>query len=200
MTPAVQRLIAVLGPPRPEVVPVPWDRSPGEIGLRFPGEYCDFIDYYGQISLNGELHIHGPAIKPPQPGASGGFPGFLYRATDPYGFPGFLAQYRASGRHDVCPYPVYPEPGGLLNWANNSNGDHCFWLTEGDDPDLWPIVVVYRAGFEWERFNAGTAEFLLAVATGEYPGSEDLIGGSLGDIDGQRWRFLGDWSGWSPDS
>jgi hypothetical protein len=193
----MQRLIEVLGPPQPDVVPVPWNQSYDEIGLRFPSEYRDFIDYYGQISLNDELHIHGPAVEPSQPGVPGGFPGFLHCATDPCGFPGFLAQIFASGDRDKCPYPVYPEPGGLLNWANNGNGDHCFWLVEGADPDRWPIVVVYRADLEWERFDAGTAEFLLAVATGEYPGSEDLMCGYLGETDGQRWSFRGDWSGWS---
>lgn len=197
MTPAMQRLIKVLGPPRPGVVPVPWDRSAGEIGLRFPGEYRDFIDHYGQISLNGELHIYGPSTLPPQPGVPGGFPGFLYRATDPYGFPGYLAQAYASGDHDECSYPVYPEPGGLLKWANNSNGDHCFWLTDNDDPDRWPIVVVYRADFEWDRFNGTTAEFLLAVTTGRYPGSTELISGSFDTVRGRRWQFLGDWSGWN---
>src|SRR6266540_3689111 len=38
------------------------------------------------------------------------------------------------------PHPLYPEPGGLLEWASTSNGDSRCWLT-GGDPDSWPAVV-----------------------------------------------------------
>ncbi|WP_406266022.1 hypothetical protein OH799_19440 [Nocardia sp. NBC_00881] len=42
------------------------------------------------------------------------------------------------------PFPGYPAPGGLLRWGGNYNGDMLCWLTEGEDPDDWPVVVVFR--------------------------------------------------------
>src|SRR2546429_3014358 len=35
------------------------------------------------------------------------------------------------------PYPLYPEPHGLLEWANTGDGDVLCWLTAGK-PDRWP--------------------------------------------------------------
>ncbi|MFJ8478366.1 hypothetical protein [Kitasatospora sp. NPDC094011] len=77
---------------------------------------------------------------------------------------------------DLCPYPVYPEPGGLLYWASNYNGDHCFWLTEGDDPDRWPVVVWLRGEFPdgWHRYDMGMARFLLLALSGEDSTLDDL--------------------------
>jgi hypothetical protein len=38
MTDARAELIELLGPPRPDVVPVPWDQAPAEIGLQLPAD------------------------------------------------------------------------------------------------------------------------------------------------------------------
>jgi hypothetical protein len=74
--------------------------------------------------------------------------------------------------------------------------DHVFWLTGDEDPDRWPVVVVFRAGFEWDRFDGGTEDFLRQVLRGEYRRSHRLLGGALG-AEGPAWEFLGDWSGWA---
>jgi len=193
--PDTQWLEELLGPPRDEVVPVPWDRAPAEVGFQFPTLYRQLIDRYGHISINDELHIAGPSQQANQPGAPTGFEGFVYQTTDPHGFCGYLAHCYAEGKSDECPYPVYPTAGGILKWANDSESDHVFWLTGDDDPDRWPVVVVYRSGFEWERFDGGTADFLRQILTGECDASEELLGGPLG-ANGPAWTVLGDWSGW----
>lgn len=193
---AFGQLETILGPPARRAVPVPWDESSQEIGVRFPADYRRLIDTYGQIALNGELHVWGPSDQVSQPGAPTGFKGFEYNATDPYGFCGCLAQCYADGSRDEWPYPVFPAPGGILNWGNNSASDHLFWLMEGDDPDRWPIVIVYRADFEWERFDGTVTELLVQLLTGEYPGFEYLVGGRGPDAQTPLWKFRGDWSGW----
>jgi hypothetical protein len=35
---------------------------------------------------------------------------------------------------------VWPEPGGFLPVADTAHGDYLGWLTEGDDPDSWPLI------------------------------------------------------------
>lgn len=191
----LQWLEELLGPPRDGVVPVPWDQAPAEVGFQFPTAYRQLIDRYGHISINGEMHIAGPSEQASQPGAPTGFQGFVFHATDPHGFCGYLAQSYADGNRDECPYPIYPAPGGLLNWANDSESDHVFWLTGDENPDRWPVVVVYRSGFECERFDGGTADFLHQILTAQSDASEELLGGVL-CADGPAWTFLGDWSGW----
>ncbi len=41
---------------------------------------------------------------------------------------------------DDFPYPLYPEPDGLLEWGTISDGDTLCWLTTGE-PDRWQVVV-----------------------------------------------------------
>ena len=62
------------------------------------------------------------------------------------------------------PYPLYPEPGGLLPWASTGGGDWLCWLID-DGPDDWPVV-------EWNiregahRHDVGAVEFLNDYLTG----------------------------------
>lgn len=190
-----RQLESILGRPRRAVTTVPWEESRHDMGIEFPEDYKWLIDTYGQISLNGELHVSGPSTQASQPGAPVGFKGFAYDTADPYGFCGLLAQYHADGQFEKCPYPLFPAPGGILKWGNNSNSDHLFWLTSDEDPNRWPIVIVYRAELEWERFDGTVTELLAQLLTGEYPGFEYLIGTDVGQ-DVPLWEFLGDWSGW----
>jgi len=174
MHPAVEQLAQVLGPPEREPSRVPWELSTEEVGLTFPSDYRDFINLYGSVEINGELSVWSPAMRPSEPGAPGGLAGFVWNTTREGGIGDYLASAYEEGDYRECPYPVYPAPGGLLIWANNFNADHCFWLTEGADPDKWPIVVWYRQLAEWDRFNGGVAEFLLSVVTGAYSLADEL--------------------------
>ncbi len=93
-------------------------------------------------------------------------------------------------RQDECPYPVYPEPGGLLIWGNTWNADQLFWLTEGE-PDEWPVAVWYRQLAEWDRFDGGFASFMLALVTGTYPMVEELLPPRTPDV--PEWETHSDW-------
>lgn len=66
--------------------------------------------------------------------------------------------------------PVWPEPGGILRWADLAGGGHVCWLAVGDDPDAWPVLVV-DAGLEHPVLHPMSASrFLLATATNpEHP-------------------------------
>ncbi|MFF7725343.1 SMI1/KNR4 family protein [Streptomyces sp. NPDC008001] len=63
------------------------------------------------------------------------------------------------------PYPLFPEPGGLLAWAVTDAGHHLCWLTEGDDPGTWPVVIWSRDD-DYERFGTTAAGFLAGWADG----------------------------------
>lgn len=56
------------------------------------------------------------------------------------------------------PYPLYPEPGGLIAWATTSISTHICWLTEGP-PESWPVVIWSRDD-DYERYDCGAAAFL----------------------------------------
>lgn len=64
-----------------------------------------------------------------------------------------------------CPYPSYPEPGGLLEWAGTDNGDRLCWLTEGE-PEGWITVAWNPRSWRYDTHDVGAAEFLLGWLTG----------------------------------
>jgi hypothetical protein len=188
MTDAMIELAELLGPPRPDIVPVPWPQAPAAIGIQLPTDYRRFIDTYGQISINGELAVHGPANKASQPGGATGFAGFVEYTTD---------EADLVGDDEEALYAVYPAPGGLLAWANTFDCCVVSWLTEGGDPDAWPVIVTYSGlEYEYQRFDGGAVQFLADVCAQRFPEWTELIAEPLGAIDGTTYRFLGDWTGW----
>jgi hypothetical protein len=53
---------------------------------------------------------------------------------------------------------VYPEPGGLLRWADLGARHRFCWLTDGD-PDSWPVVTWNIYG-EYEIHPVNTVTFI----------------------------------------
>lgn len=64
------------------------------------------------------------------------------------------------------PYPIHPEPGGILPWATTDNGDTLYWLTDGD-PDSWPILIRESRGPGRVVYPFGVAEFLHRWLSGK---------------------------------
>ncbi|GAA1103804.1 hypothetical protein GCM10009663_52730 [Kitasatospora arboriphila] len=193
----LDRLGAVIGPPPEDgVVPVPWERAPGEIGFQLPADYRAFADRYGSVSISNELHIYTPSAAPSSQIAEPvGFEGFLFNTTEPYGYCAWLAQAYRDGDYDECPYPLFPAEGGLLKWGNNYNSDHFFWLIRGPDPDRWPVAAKFHSMREWDLFEGGFLKFLLAAVTQQYPYHDDVVPDGLKQVgDGRAYRFKGDWS------
>ncbi|MEV7026971.1 hypothetical protein [Kitasatospora sp. NPDC093558] len=71
------------------------------------------------------------------------------------------------------------------------SADQFFWLTEGDDPDAWPVVAFYRSLEEWDRFDGGFAVFLLAILEGTYAYADEV---ALPNSEEPLWRYQGDWT------
>ncbi len=57
------------------------------------------------------------------------------------------------------------EAVGRICWASDAGADHAYWETAADDPDRWTVMVLHRHQ-EWERFDLGMAEFMVAFLTG----------------------------------
>jgi hypothetical protein len=67
------------------------------------------------------------------------------------------------GRRSYRPaFPIYPEPGGVLQWGNTYNADRCMWLTH-PDPDQWTILIERR---HWWHFQGGLLDFLVGILEG----------------------------------
>lgn len=67
--------------------------------------------------------------------------------------------------HDIIPYPIFPEPGGILPWASTSDGSVCSWITTTSPPDEW-IVFVESPEWDWEQFDCSMTAFLAGALSG----------------------------------
>ncbi|MFI9162837.1 hypothetical protein [Kitasatospora aureofaciens] len=152
---------------------VPWDKAVKVAGIEFPADYREFIEIFGAGEIRGDLGILDPLPRPGGVAGADGMARMVRRTVEDIG-PQFRAMREDS--FDLCPYRIYPEDGGLLVWAGNYNGDFCFWLTDGGDPNRWPVVVWRRGSFPdaWSRYDMGMAEFLLLVISGENRELADL--------------------------
>jgi len=65
--------------------------------------------------------------------------------------------------NESCPYPIYPELGGLLPWGITDNGDVMFWIANGE-PDSWKIVVHESRGTMYEMFETTLTNFLIDLS------------------------------------
>jgi hypothetical protein len=192
----LDQLGVVIGPPLEGVVRVPWELGAEETGFQLPADYRAFADRYGSVSISNELHIYTPSAVPgPDVRQPLGFAGFLYNTTEPYGYCAWLAECYRDGDYDECPHPLFPAEGGLLKWGNNSNSDHFFWLMRGPDPERWPVAAKFHSMREWDLFEGGFLEFLLAAVTEQYPYHDDVVPGGMKQVgDGRSYRPRGDWS------
>ncbi|WP_329412237.1 hypothetical protein OG563_07160 [Nocardia vinacea] len=52
----------------------------------------------------------------------------------------------------------------MIPWSNNEHEQTFFWITEGPDPDRWPVYAVDSLG-KGSRFECTAAEFLFRQMT-----------------------------------
>lgn len=99
-----------------------------------------------------------------------------------------VREWRAES--DTVPYPVYPEPGGLLRWGGIRPGGYAFWLTEpAEEPESWPVVIASQLGEVWNRFDGPVCDFLVEVVAARF----DTAGFTTGPV-----RVVGGRSSASP--
>jgi hypothetical protein len=81
-----------------------------------------------------------------------------------------LRELRESGEASF-PYPLFPEPNGVLPWGFIATPGIACWLTGPGDPDEWTVVLATEEGDYWDRFDGSASEFLISVVTASYDAS-----------------------------
>ena len=128
-------------PDRPLEVPDPgrWEEIERAVGIRLPPDYKAFVSTYGTGSIDDFLMVFNPFSDRPALRLQE-FGEEMLRV---------LRENRAQGV-DPPPYPIHPEPDGLLPWGATDNGDWCYWVaTQAHDPDRWPIAINMSRGPDW---------------------------------------------------
>ncbi len=150
-TQVIEQLLRVTGnPPNATRAAVDWATVEDGLGISLPFDYKTFVDQAPAGTFGNEL-------LPTYPGL------LCYPAND------FLApkahildtfmRWRESGDGNF-PFPLYPEPEGVLLWA--SGNSFCYWwLTGSNDPNDWPVVTSNRSFTQWQTHKHGMAQFVL---------------------------------------
>jgi hypothetical protein len=69
------------------------------------------------------------------------------------------------------PFPVFPEPGGLLPCGLLRSPGYIFRKFDSSDSEKWPLVLTNEEFDYWELFDGSLSDFLLEVAAGRFDAS-----------------------------
>lgn len=152
---AIEDLIAKMPPPEAplEARGATWASVEDTIGTVLPGDYKAYIERYGSGRINGFVWIFNPFSS--RQGIN-----LVNQISVQLGALKTLAQDFG----EQCPYPLFPENGGLLPLGMTDNGDVIHWLTKGKSSD-WKIVVNEARGPRYEEFDGDLTSFLRKILT-----------------------------------
>lgn len=137
-----------------------WRSIEEELGTRLPEDYKSFINAYGSGRIGGFLWILNPFSSNQ---VSNLVVQARLRLND-------LRELKQDFGDEGCPYPVFPEVGGLIPWGFTDNGDLLLWLAEGES-ESWPVVISEGRGPIFERYEESTTSFLLKLVSGDIESS-----------------------------
>jgi len=127
-----------------------WVELEKRLGLVLPADYKSFIDHYGSGVVDKFLWVLNP-----------------FSENDGIRFPDSsdaqlsILRWLREQDSEMVQYPVYPEPGGVLLWAETANGDCLYGLTSGVSPDEWRLTVNDSETTNWYD-HPGPMSALLA--------------------------------------
>ena len=148
-------LIGYLSPP---IDPLDSDgsnqaRNEAVLRIKFPDDYLEFGRVYGSGTI-----LAGYSWEVWSP----------FRLTYPLivmEFSRICNIFREAMEISDVPFGIFPEVGGVLPFANTSDGGWVCWRTQGD-PNEWDVVDLqqYENG-AYEILNLGFSEYFFAVLT-----------------------------------
>ncbi len=139
-----------------------WEAIESDLGLRLPADYRLLAESFPVGTFRRFIRLRLPER----------WPDGRVRFLDEFASAQLEAmrENRDTGEQ-VLPYPLFPEPGGVLPWGDIVSPGVAFWLTGPGDPDRWPVVVATEECDYWDRFDGSACEFLTSVATARYDAS-----------------------------
>ena len=148
----IEALTQVIPPPRNPagVFLGPWEPIEVELGTALPPDYKDLVRVYGSGYYMEFFGIHIPRS-----------PNLNIRLETQV--PAICATFFDRAE---LPYPLWPEPKGLVPFGGTDNGDFLFWLPREASED-WRVVVWDRGLWNFEAFDCDVTSFIAGLATGE---------------------------------
>ncbi|HKP51973.1 MAG TPA: SMI1/KNR4 family protein [Chloroflexia bacterium] len=131
-----------------------WLEIENSLGTALPTDYKEYINLYGTGELGGMIWIYNAFSNSPTLN-------LLIQAREVLD----IWRETRSMFGEECPYPLYPEPNGLLPWGHVDTGAELFWQTSGS-PDQWSVVVNESRGPEFQKFEESMSGFLTSLFAG----------------------------------
>ncbi|MFR9799943.1 hypothetical protein ACL02U_29210 [Streptomyces sp. MS06] len=151
MHPSVRQLTEILAPPTAGVEPLAWSGIEAEWGTAFPRDYRNFMEIYGQGSIDDIVSIATPESRAGEPGV------LTVRKMTP------TTAHTCRTYYGERQFPAWPSPGALLGWGVTPIGFDLLWRVTGSDPDEWTVVVSAHRDSRAFEFPYGMAEFLVRM-------------------------------------
>ncbi|MFJ9584458.1 hypothetical protein [Streptomyces acidicola] len=143
----LDRLIAVTGWAPRTVPEIDWAAVESRLGTCLPSDYQALVETFGSGMFD---HFH-MVLMPDE----------------------LISRTELAARLDQAPWephPPFPAPGGLLAWMGNEREQSFHWITEGPDPDQWPVYVTGDEPEAGQRFDCTATEYLFRhLADGRHP-------------------------------
>ncbi|HET9379476.1 MAG TPA: hypothetical protein VFP69_01430 [Streptomyces sp.] len=81
---------------------------------------------------------------------------------------GLIESAQSAARPDRAPReprPPFPAQGGLVPWMTNEHEQSFHWITEGPDPDRWPVCLIGAEPEAGDRFDRTATQYLFRHLT-----------------------------------
>ncbi|MCZ4121671.1 SMI1/KNR4 family protein [Streptomyces sp. H39-S7] len=123
-------------------------------GFQFPVDYKRFMEVYGGGAIDNYL----ATISPEPFGLDAAFQGMISETRNA----------RANWDRRPGGQGVVTASSSLVVWGVDASADLLCWVTDGADPDRWPVMVWNQDDRQWTVFNCGMADFLLRMFRAEF--------------------------------
>jgi hypothetical protein len=137
---------------------VDWACVEHRLGTALPADYKEFVAAFGQGLFGYDAYLSWLKILVPD--ADHMSSDLIHRTAQ---LSAFAAHYPGTNRWEQ--FSLFPAPGGLLQWAATERGHGFYWLTDGRDPNGWPVLGHNRDDRRWHRFDGSAVECVFRLLT-----------------------------------
>lgn len=161
-----QALRRIMPNPKVPDVVTNWGHISESWGKEFPPDYREFMNLYGVGEIEDCL-----SILEPEPQGQGANPKGNKMVAETRNAE-FAWTHIGRGSQVAVADPY------LIAWGLSVSADILCWDAAGDDPAMWPVLMVSSDLGEWRRYDCGMVDFLLKLFRSdfeEYPLSDSSL-------------------------
>ncbi|MEZ0109683.1 hypothetical protein ABH920_003697 [Catenulispora sp. EB89] len=153
----VERLVALTDRNSAGPYAVDWVSVEDRLGTALPADYKEFVAAFGPGLFGYDANLSWLNVHVPDAD---------FESWDLFYNVSWMSAYAAVNPVNRWQqFGLFPDPGGLLLWASTERGHRFFWLTEGRDPNRWPILAHNRDDLRWHRFDGTAVEWVVGLLT-----------------------------------